>query len=72
VTLGYLFYPETLTLRRARVSVETQGKWTRRQTLIDDRPLAKTDANAWVALQVDEVGFFTHFIEDLYLMKQIH
>lgn len=73
VTLGYLFYPETLTLRRARVRVETQGKWTRGQTLIDDRPLAKTDANAWVALQVDEVGFFTHFIEDLkYLMKQIH
>jgi inosine-uridine nucleoside N-ribohydrolase len=73
VTLGYLFYPETLTLRRARVRVETQGEWTRGQTLMDDRPLAKPDANAWVALQVDEVGFFTRFIEDLkYLMKQIH
>lgn len=64
-TLGYLFYPETLMLRRARVSVETQGEWTRGQTLIDDRPLAKTDANAWVAVQIDEVTFFTHLVEDL-------
>lgn len=71
VTLGYLFYPETLSLRRANVRVETQGEWTRGQTIIDDRPRAKTDANAWVALQVDEVGFFTRFTEDLkYLIKQ--
>lgn len=72
-TLGYLFYPEILTLRRARVRVETQGEWTRGQTIIDDRPLAKTDANAWVALQVDEVAFFTRLIEDLkYLIKQTY
>lgn len=70
ITLGYLFYPETLTWRRARVKVETQGEWTRGQTLIDDRPLAKTGANAWVALQVDEVAFFTRFIEDLKLLIQ--
>lgn len=65
VTLGYLFYPEVLTLRRANVRVETQGEWTRGQTIIDDRPLAKTAANAWVAMEVDEIGFFTHLIEDL-------
>jgi len=34
-TLGYLFYPETLWLRRATVRVETQGEWTRGQTLWD-------------------------------------
>lgn len=64
-TLGYLFYPETLMLRRAKVRVETKGEWTRGQTLIDSRHSAKVDANAWVALQVDEVGFFASFVEDL-------
>lgn len=72
-TLGYLFYPEILTVRRAKVRVETQGEWTRGQTIIDDRPLAKTDANVWVASQVDEAGFFTRLIEDLkYLIQQGH
>jgi inosine-uridine nucleoside N-ribohydrolase len=64
-TLGYLFYPETLMLRRANVRVETRGEWTRGQTLIDSRHSTKVDANAWVALQVDEVGFFASFVEDL-------
>ncbi|MGH8001699.1 MAG: nucleoside hydrolase [Brasilonema sp.] len=64
-TLGYLFYPETLMLRRAKVRVETKGEWTRGQTLIDNRPAPKTGANAWVALQVDEGKFFTSFVEDL-------
>ena len=64
-TLGYLFYPETLMLQRAKVRIETKGEWTRGQTLIDQRYSPKTGTNAWVALQVDEVGFFTSFIEDL-------
>jgi inosine-uridine nucleoside N-ribohydrolase len=73
VTLAYLFYPEVLSLRRAKVTVETQGEWTRGQTIMDDRPGAKTDANAWVAVQVDEVGFFTRFTEDLkYLINTRH
>lgn len=71
-TLAYLFYPETLMLRRARVRVETQGMWTRGQTLIDDRPIAKSDANAWVALEVDTIAFFTRFLEDLkYLIRNV-
>ncbi|HBB30493.1 MAG TPA: nucleoside hydrolase [Cyanobacteria bacterium UBA8803] len=64
-TLGYLFYPETLMLRRANVRVETKGEWTRGQTLIDYRRSAKVNANAWVALQVDKIGFFTSFLADL-------
>ncbi len=64
-TLGYLFYPELFMLRRARVRVETQGRWTRGQTLIDDRLLPKVGLNAWVALRVDRVKFFTSLIEDL-------
>ncbi|MDX2228226.1 MAG: nucleoside hydrolase [Leptolyngbyaceae cyanobacterium bins.349] len=67
-TLGYLFYPETLRLQRANVKVETQGEWTRGQTLIDDRPTAKSNANSWVAREVDTVKFFTHLIQDLYLI----
>lgn len=64
-TLGYLFYPETLMLRRAKIRVETKGEWTLGQTLIDSRPAPKTGANAWLALQVDQDKFFTSFVEDL-------
>ena len=64
-TVGYLFYPETLMLQRARVHVETQGEWTLGQTLMDKRHKAKPSANAWVALQVDVPSFFASFIEDL-------
>ena len=64
-TLGYLFYPETLMLQRAKVRIETKGEWTCGQSLIDSRHAPKAGANAWVALQVDEVGFFTSFIQDL-------
>ncbi len=70
-TLGYLFYPETLMLRRVRVRIETKGEWTCGQTLIDSRPAPKTGANAWVALQVDQTRFFTSFVEDLkYFIRQ--
>ncbi|WP_017655530.1 nucleoside hydrolase [Fortiea contorta] len=67
-TLGYLFYPETLLLRRAIVRVETQGEWTRGQTLMDHRHRPQVNPNAWVALQVDVRGFFTSFVEDLRAM----
>jgi purine nucleosidase len=64
-TLSYLFYPEMLMLRRAKVWVETRGEWTRGQTTIDQRNGAKQSANAWVALQVDQPKFFMSFVEDL-------
>jgi inosine-uridine nucleoside N-ribohydrolase len=64
-TLAYLFYPETLLLRRARVRVETQGEWTRGQTVFDDRHMAKTGANAWVAMEVDAVNLLAILAEDL-------
>ncbi|WP_421654442.1 nucleoside hydrolase [Leptothermofonsia sp. ETS-13] len=69
-TLGYLFYPELFMLRRARVRVETQGRWTQGKTLIDDRLLPKTGMNAWVALQVDTARFFTNLIEDLKVLMK--
>lgn len=64
-TLGYLFYPQTLMLQRAKVQVETKGECTRGQTLIDCRNAPKSGANAWIALQVNKTDFFTNFIEDL-------
>jgi len=70
VTVGYLFYPETLLLRRARVQVETQGQWTRGQTLIDHRHGAKPPANAWIGLQVDATNFFISLVEDLKFLVQ--
>ncbi|WP_197985058.1 nucleoside hydrolase [Leptolyngbya sp. Cla-17] len=63
-TVGYLFYPETFLWRRATVQIETQGLWTRGQTLIDNRHGAKAEANAWIATQVDAPNFFTSLIED--------
>ncbi len=63
-TLAYLFYPETLMLRRAKVNVETRGKFARGQTLIDSRHGAKTVANAWVALEVDQPNLLAILTED--------
>ncbi len=63
--IAYLFYPETLMLRRSCVRVETKGEWTIGQTLIEDLRSINAESNAWVALQIDQTRFFTHFIEDL-------
>jgi inosine-uridine nucleoside N-ribohydrolase len=65
LTLAYLFYPETLTFRRAQVTVETQGIWTRGQTLWDCRHTSKSPSNAWVAIQTDSEWVLAHLIEDL-------
>lgn len=70
-TIGYLFYPETLLLRRSQVDVETQGEHTRGQTLIDQRHQAKIRANAWVALQVDTTTFFSVLLADLQWLLQL-
>jgi inosine-uridine nucleoside N-ribohydrolase len=64
-TLAYLFYPETLWMQRATVHVETQGEWTRGQTVFDQRHLPKCAANAWVALRVDTVNLLGSLTEDL-------
>jgi len=64
-TLAYLFYPETLLFRRAQVWIETQGEWTRGKTLFDDRHKTKIEANAWVAMQVDNVNLLAAMVEDL-------
>lgn len=67
-TLAYLFYPQTLLLRRAAVQVETTGEWSRGQTIMDRRFLLQTNANAWVAMQVDAVNLLAVLVEDLKLL----
>jgi inosine-uridine nucleoside N-ribohydrolase len=69
-TLAYLFYPETLLLRRAKVRVETQGEWTRGQTMFDDRHLARSEVNAWVAMEVDAVNLLAILLEDLKVLSE--
>lgn len=64
-TIAYLFYPETLFLRRAKVEIETQGRFTKGQTIFDDRHVTKTYPNSWVALQVDAANLLASLIEDL-------
>jgi len=67
-TLAYLFYPETLLFRRAEVSVETKGEFSSGQTLIDSRHGAKTEANAWVALEVDQPNLLAILTEDFKIL----
>ncbi|GAB4161537.1 MAG: nucleoside hydrolase [Cyanobacteria bacterium J069] len=67
-TLAYLFYPETLRFRRGQVEIETEGKWTRGKTLLDNRHAIKLTANAWVATDVDSVNVLALMIEDLKLL----
>lgn len=62
--VAYLFYPETLLFRRAQVDIETKGDRTLGKTLFDERFTAKTNANAWVALQVDKEGLLASLLED--------
>jgi inosine-uridine nucleoside N-ribohydrolase len=69
-TVAYLFYPDTLLLQRARVDVETHGKFTKGQTIIDNRHIAKANANAWVASQVDAVNLLASFVEDLKVLLE--
>lgn len=64
-TIAYLFYPETLLLRRAQVNVETKGDWTRGKTVMDDRHIPKTGPNAFVALQVDAANLLSVLVKDL-------
>jgi inosine-uridine nucleoside N-ribohydrolase len=65
VAIAYLFYPELLTFRRAQVMVETQGKFTTGQTLIDHRHSIKLGFNAWVAVDIDAENFMACLIQDL-------
>jgi inosine-uridine nucleoside N-ribohydrolase len=67
-TLAYLFYPETLLLRRGQVCVEIRGQWTRGQTVLDERHGAKPTANAWVARQVDATNLLAVLVEDFRLL----
>jgi inosine-uridine nucleoside N-ribohydrolase len=69
-TIAYLFYPETLTFRRAQVSIEIQGTETRGKTVIDDRHVPKVTANAWIATQVNAIETLAILIEDLKFIVQ--
>jgi inosine-uridine nucleoside N-ribohydrolase len=67
-TLAYLFHPETLLLRRAQVRVESEGRWTRGETVFDERHGAKPQANSWVALQVDATNLLAILVEDFKML----
>jgi inosine-uridine nucleoside N-ribohydrolase len=68
--IAYLFYPETLWLQRARVEIETEGKFTEGKTLYDRRHYPKTSPNAFVATQVDANSLMAALAADLkYLLK---
>ena len=66
--VAYLFYPETLLFRRAKVDIESSGNHSQGNTLFDERFTAKSNANAWVALQVDKVSLLASLLEDFQLL----
>jgi len=69
--IAYLFYPETLWLQRARVEIETGGKFTQGKTLCDRRHFPKTNPNAFVATQVDATHLMAALVADLkYLLSR--
>ena len=55
---------EMILLKRTKVRVETKSELTRGQMSLDSRPVPKTGANAWVALQVARGKFFSSFVEN--------
>jgi len=69
-TLAYVVYPHLFAFQRAHITIETQGEFTRGQTLLDMRPGPKAPANAWVATNVDVGAFFACLLEDLQQLVQ--
>ncbi len=69
--IAYLFYPETIWLQRARVEIETAGRYTKGQTLFDRRHFPKPQCNALIGLRVDATELLAVFIEDLKLLADI-
>lgn len=72
IAIAYLFYPELLRFCRGQVSIETEGRLTMGQTLLDRRHGIKTGVNAWVAEWVDGPNLLACLVEDLqFLVQQI-
>lgn len=73
VAIAYLFYPELLTFKRGQVMIETQGKFTTGQTLLDNRHGVKSGFNAWVATAVDGHNLMACLVQDLTsLIERVH
>ena len=66
--VAYLFYPDTLLFRRAQVDIETIGSRQTGTTLFDERFTTKSNANAWVALQVEGNALLVSLLEDLHFL----
>jgi len=64
-TLAYLFYPPTLLLQRAALTIETEGRHSQGQTLIDRRLHPQPQALTWVAQQVDGPRLLACLRQDL-------
>lgn len=65
VAVAYLFYPQVLRLRRARVAVDVGHSHGRGQAIADDRLRPQPGANAWIAAEVDADRLLAALTEDL-------
>jgi inosine-uridine nucleoside N-ribohydrolase len=60
-----LLYPHLYTGSFHQVDVETQGEFTKGQTIIDQRNIARITTNAFVAMSFDKGMFLEALTQDL-------
>ena len=63
--VGLLLYPHLYTGTFQRVEIETQGTYTKGQTVVDQRNITKVATNAFVAMHVDKDLFLEAMTQDL-------
>ncbi len=63
-TVGLLLYPHIYKGTFYQVNVETQGEFTKGQTIVDTRNHARTEVNAYVATEFNKALFLEAISED--------
>jgi inosine-uridine nucleoside N-ribohydrolase len=64
-TVGLLLYPHLYTGSFQQVMIETKGEYTNGQTIVDQRNIARTSTNAFVAMSFDKGKFLEALTQDL-------
>jgi len=64
-TVGLLLYPHLYTGSFQQVMIETKGEYTNGQTIVDQRNIARTSTNAFVAMSFDKGMFLEALTQDL-------
>ena len=66
LTVGVLFDPSFVKMKRFNVEVEVIGEFTRGATVVDFTGISQREPNAYVCLDVDSERFIKFFIENIF------